>query len=68
MAAVSPTVGSATTLGFLGGRSTFSDGFLLEDGWAWAVALRALLFLLGSLGLDVSPSPAFFHLCTRVDG
>ena len=34
VAAVSPTVGSATTLDFLGERSTFSDNFLLADRWA----------------------------------
>ena len=32
-----------------------------------ARCLRSLLFLLGSLGLDVSLSPALFHFCTRVD-
>jgi len=34
MAGVSPTVGPKPTFGFLSGRSTFSDGFLLVDGLA----------------------------------
>ena len=34
VAGVSPTVNPVTTLGFLGGQSTFSDGFLFVDGLA----------------------------------
>ena len=34
MVGVSPTVDLITIFGFLGGRSTFLDGFLLVDGLA----------------------------------
>ena len=42
----SPTVGSITTLGLLGGWSTFSDDFLLLDEWACPVALGVSYFFL----------------------